>query len=48
MSKDQAFVALPTFFFDQAKTQFRKNLSGGSLHGLVTCWPTAIQYLVRT
>lgn len=30
MSEAQAFVALTKFLFDQAETQFRTNLSGGS------------------
>jgi len=48
MSEAQAFIALPSFLADPAETQFRTNLSGGSRKGGVTCWPEAIQYLLRT
>ena len=48
MSEAQAFIALPTFLADPAETQFRTNFSGGSRRGGITCWPEAIQYLLRT
>lgn len=48
MSEAQALIALPTFLAGPAETQFRKNLSGVSLHGGITCWPEAILYLLRT
>ena len=48
MSEAQAFIALPTFLADPAETQFRTTLSGASRRGGVTCWPEAVQYLLRT
>lgn len=48
MSEAQAFIDLPTFLADPADTQYRTNLSGVSSHGGMTCWPEAIQDLLRT
>ena len=48
MSAAQEFISLPTFVTDHAQTQFRTNRSGGLRRGGITCWPKAIQYLLRT
>ena len=48
MTEAQAFIALPTFLSEPAETQFRTNLSGASRHGGITCWPEAVQYMLRT
>lgn len=48
ITKVQEFVALPNFLADPADTHFHTNLSGGSRRGSVTCWPEAVQYLLRT
>lgn len=48
VSEAQALNALPNFLADPTETQFRTNLSGASLHGVMICWEKAIQYLLRT
>ena len=48
MSEAQAFVALPCFLKGTVRTQYDSNLTGGSGLGGVSCWPEAVQYLLRT
>ena len=49
MSEAQAYVALPYFLKSTAKDAFKatKNTSRGE-DGGVTCWPEAVQYLLRS
>ena len=47
MSEGQAFMALPKFLSKTASTQYRARQHGGSSGG-ITCWPEAVQYLLRT
>jgi hypothetical protein len=47
MSEAQAYMALPHFLSDTARTQYRAMHTGSRSSG-VTCWPEAIQYLLRT
>ena len=48
MSEAQSFIALPMFLEEPAETHFRTTLSGMSRRGGVTCWPEAVQYMLRT
>lgn len=49
MSEAQAFVALPHFLVGNANKQFRASRNGSrSSSGGVSCWPEAVQYLLRT
>ena len=48
MTEAQAFITLPHFLDGTAETQCHTNLSSGSRYGGVTCWPGAVQYLLRT
>ena len=47
MSEAQAFMALPHFLIDNARTQYRAMQSGSRTSG-VTCWQEGEQYLLRT
>lgn len=48
MSDTQEFISISTFLADTADIKFCTNLIGASLHGGITCWPEATQYLLRT
>jgi len=47
MSEGQAFIALPHFLKGRAETQYRAS-ANNSRNGGVSCWPEAVQYLLRT
>ena len=48
MSEAQAYLALPFLLTGSAKVQFRAARSvGRSTEGGVSCWPEAVQYLLR-
>ena len=48
MSEAQAFIALPIFMSHPAEKNFRTSIGGTSQKGTVTCWPEAVQHLLRT
>lgn len=48
MSERRAFIALPTFLTEAAETEIRMNFGRTSRHSGITCWPEAIEYLLRT
>ena len=47
MGETQAFMNLPRFLIENARTQYRTMQSGSRSSG-VTCWPEGVQYLLRT
>ena len=47
MSEAQAFMSLPHFLSDNARTQYRA-MQSGSRTSEVTCWLEGVQYLLRT
>ena len=49
MSEAQAYIALPYFLRGNAEEQFNSvRGSSSSKEGSVTCWPRAVQYLLRS
>ena len=48
MSEAQAFIALPTFLSGQAQQQFNAVCGASFEEGGVSCWPEAVQYLLRS
>ena len=49
MSEEQAYIALPFFFKGAAKSHFESVMDTTSEgEGGVTCWPEAVQFLLRS
>ena len=49
MSEAQAYLSLPYFLSGSAESQFRAvRTASTSSHGGISCWPEAVQYLLRT
>ncbi len=47
ITEAQAFIILPKLMVDPAQKQFR-SVKSGARSGGVTCWPEAVQHLLRT
>lgn len=48
MLEAQTFIVLSMFLADSAEAQYQANLSGGFRDGSITCWPQAVQCLLRS